>query len=175
MARNIYRTNGAAAYDARRETAAPQIERPQLPEERPRPARRVRVKAKAEVSLFAVFGMAAAGFLLVLVIFGYVQLYEATAEVGRLRDELASVEAENQDLSARYEGKIDLAAIEERAIHELGMSQPASNQNVYLNLTGEDRGVLVTEDEPGFFQTLIEACTSGVKNLAGYLGNRGGE
>ncbi len=175
MARNLYRTNGAAAYDARRETEAPQVERPRLPEERPRPARRVRVKAKAEVSPFAVLGMAAAGFLLVLVIFGYVQLYEAAAEVGRLKDELASVEAENQALSARYEGKIDLAVIEERAIHELGMSQPTSSQNVYLNLAGEDRGVLVTEEELGFFQTLVEACVSGVKNLAGYLGHRGGE
>ncbi len=165
-------SNGAAAYDLRTQRGAEAPERPKLPEEAPRPQRKVHIKAKTMVSPFAVVGMAAAGFLLVLVIFGYVRLYEATAEVGRLSDQLASVEQSNDALRAQYEGKIDLAAIEERAIHELGMSQPTSSQNVYLDLSGDDRAVIVQEEGPGFFEMLFEACTDGVQDLTAYLSHK---
>lgn len=169
--RGGYMSDGSAAYDlgALRDSAAPRLERP--PEEQPRPRSRpqTRPKAKAMVSPFAVLGAMFAGFLAILVIFGYVRLYEATAEVGRLNAKLSSIKQDNEGLRSQYEGRIDLAAIEQRAIHELGMTQPSTNQNIYLNLAGVDRAEIVEEEDTGFFATLFEACTTGVQELADYL------
>jgi len=164
-------TNGAAAYDlrARRGTEAPKIDRPKLPEEKKRPQKPVRVKAKTMVSPVAVLGMTMVVFLLILVIFGYVRLYEATSELGRLQSKLDSVQQENQTLRSQYEGKIDLAEIEERAIHEVGMVQPTNSQNVYLNLSGTDRAEITQEEETGFFGTLVEACSSGIDDIMSYF------
>ena len=78
-----YHTNGAAAYDvyAWNQGTAPQ-RRPEpqhLPEERPLPQKRQRAKARTALAPFTVVGMLAVACLLVLVVFGYVQLFEATS------------------------------------------------------------------------------------------------
>ena len=85
-----YHTNGAAAYDvyAWNQSTAPQ-RRPEpqhLPEERPLPQKRQRVKARTALAPFTVVGMLAVACLLVLVVFGYVQLFEATSEVSKLEN-----------------------------------------------------------------------------------------
>ena len=166
---SIYRTNGAAAYDVRTYgNAAPEIQRPRLPQERRQPARKVRVKAKLAVSPFGVFGLMAAACMLVLVIFGYVQLYEATTEVSNLSDQLASLNEENQTLRTTYESKIDLSAIEKRAT-ELGMIQSGAGQTVYLNLSGSDRAEVLREEEQNGLASVFEAIKSSVESLVSYL------
>lgn len=169
--RTRYRTNGAAAYDVNRYrgTAAPQIQHPALPEEQRRPVRSVRVKAKAAVSPFGVIGMMAAVCMLVLVIFGYVQLYEATSVAGDLSDDLASLNQENQMLHSEYEGKIDLAGIETRATTELGMTQPSAGQNVYLNLSGTDRAVVMQKEVHNPLTAVVDAVKNSIESLVSYL------
>lgn len=166
-----YRTNGAAAYDVHsyHGNTAPEIQRPGLPEEQRRPVRRIRVKAKTAVSPFAVFGMVAVACMLAMVIFGYVQLYEATSVAGELSTQLDALTTENQRLRSEYEGKIDLAAIEERAIQELGMSQPTANQTVYLNLSGTDRAVVMQEQSQNLLTSVVEAVKSSVEGMVSYL------
>lgn len=164
-----YRTNGAAAYDVRTYgNAAPEIQRRHLPQERQQPVRRVRVKAKLAVSPFGVFGLMAAACMLVLVIFGYVQLYEATSQVSSLNSQLATLTAENQSLRSEYESKIDLSAIEKRAT-ELGMIQANAGQTIYLNLSGADRAEVLREEETNGLTSLFEAIKSSVESLVSYL------
>lgn len=172
--RNGHMSDGTAAYDLRLRQETVETEQARLPEERPRRPRKVRVKARTVISPFAILGMITAGFFVILVIFSYVQLYEASSEAGRLKEELAAVEQNNQILRSQYEGKIDLAAIEDRAIHELGMVQPTASQNVYLNLSGLDRAEIVETEKTGFFATLTEACSSGIRDLAAYLSRKPG-
>lgn len=164
-----YRTNGAAAYDVRTYgNTAPEIQRPRLPQERQQPARRVRVKAKLAVSPFGVFGLMAAACMLVLVIFGYVQLYEATTEVSDLGSQLATLNAENQTLRSEYESKIDLSAIEKRAT-AMGMIQANAGQTIYLNLSGADRAEVLQTEEKSGLASLFEAIQSSVESLVSYL------
>ena len=164
-----YRTNGAAAYDVRTYgNAAPEIQRPRLPQERRQPARRVRVKAKLAVSPFGILGIMAAACMMVLVIFGYVQLYEAKTQVSNLSDQLATLNAENQSLRSEYESKIDLSAIEKRAT-ELGMIQSGAGQTVYLNLSGADRAEVLQEEKENGLTSLFEAIKSSVESLVSYL------
>ena len=134
-----YQTNGAAAYDAYRQTL-PQ----QLPEEVRSPARRpkVKVKAKTTIAPFALIGSVAVILLLAMVIHGYVQLYEVTSRVGDLNDQYTVVERENNKLRSAYESQIDLGLIEIKA-KQLGMKQPSSSQTVYVNVSGVDRAEIL--------------------------------
>ena len=109
-----YHTNGAAAYDvyAWNQSTAPQ-RRPEpqhLPEERPLPQKRQRVKARTALAPFTVVGMLAVACLLVLVVFGYVQLFEATSEVSKLENQLSALQSQQTQLQSRYEARIDLDA-----------------------------------------------------------------
>ncbi|MCI8525867.1 MAG: hypothetical protein HFF17_08080 [Oscillospiraceae bacterium] len=169
--RTAYRTNGAAAYDVRayRGTEAPELPRRTLPEERPQPVRRVRVRAKTAVSPFAVLGALAAACMMVLVIFGYVQLYEATSQAGDLAEELESMQQQNQLLRSDYEGRIDLGEVEKRAIRELGMIQPTSAQTVYVDLVSADRAEILQEEEVNKLAEAVSALKSSVEGLVSYL------
>ena len=105
-----YHTNGAAAYDvyAWNQSTAPQ-RRPEpqhLPEERPLPQKRQRAKARTALAPFTVVGMLAVACLLVLVVFGYVQLFEATSEVSKLENQLSALQSQQTQLQSRYEAQI---------------------------------------------------------------------
>ena len=162
--------NGSAAYDLYRTegSAAPKIERPGLPEERPytRPERRVKVKAA--VAPPSVVGLMVAACMLILVVFGYVQLYEATEHVSSLKNELYSLQEDQAVLESLYEGSIDLNVIEARAA-ELGLVAPSREQTVYINLSGSDRAEIYETEHLNLFQRIIQAIESSATGLVEYL------
>lgn len=167
--------NGSAAYDLYqnrnmdfRGTAAPEIQHPGLPEERVLPQKRKRVKVKAAVAPVAVIGMMVVACMLILVIFGYVQLYEATERVSSLQNQLASLEQEQVILESRYEGSVDLDFIELRAA-ELGLGVPMQEQTVYLNLSGSDRAEIYAAEKANLFQRVVQAIESSASGLVEYL------
>ena len=171
--RSRYGADGAAAYDIysyrNRQNTAEELEVPQeLPEERPRHKKHVRVRAKAAVAPFTLFGMAAAACMLVLVIFGYVQLYEATTRVSKLKDQLQTLTQQQVLLQSKYEGKIDLASIEKRAA-QLGLSEPSQDQTVYVNLSGSDRAEIYTEKKVSLITQIAEAMEESISDLIAYL------
>lgn len=172
MARNnVYQLyNGSAAYDLYeyQGNTAPRIQSPGLPEERVLPEKRQRVKVKATVAPFAVLGMMVVACMLILVVFGYVQLYEATERVSGLESELSSLRQEQVVLESLYESSIDLDYIEQRAA-ELGMGLPTQEQTVYLNLTGTDRAEIYTVEKSNIFQRIIQAIESSASGLVEYL------
>jgi hypothetical protein len=162
---------GSAAYDLYRvteSTAAPQLQPQGLPEEQYIPQRHRRVKAKAAVAPFGVLGLLVAACMMVLVIAGYVQLYEATQNVSDLQSELSDLQAEQAVLESVYEGSIDLSEIELRAA-ELGLATPNREQTVYINLSGSDRAEISTYEEVGFFGRIFRAIRSSAGGLVEYL------
>ena len=107
-----YSTNGAAAYDVysventiRQPVREP--ERHELPQERELPQKRQRVRARTAVAPFTILGAAISACMMILVIFGYVQLFEATSRVSKLESQLQSLQEEQLLLQSKYEGKID--------------------------------------------------------------------
>ena len=171
--RRYYGANGAAAYDVYsvnfKSNAAQPLERPQhLPDEQPLPERERRVRAKIAVAPFTLFGMLAAACMLVLVIFGYVQLYEATTEVSRLQSRLQELNAQQTLLRSKYEGKIDLDTIERRA-QELGLHAPESEQIVYLNLSGSDRAEIYQQSKTSLIGEIVQTIEQSVSSLIAYL------
>jgi len=171
---NTFRANGSAAYDVRYlpGTSAPEILRPgRLPEDRPRPAKRVRVRQKTAIAPFSVFGMLAAACMLILVIFGYVQLYEATSTAAEMQSKLDNLTTSNQTLRSKYEGSINLSEIETKAA-KLGMTQPSSAQTVYLNLSGSDCAEILTPHKTNPAAEVVEAVRSSISSLVSYLSGK---
>ena len=165
--------NGSAAYDLYaadlyQGSAAPQIESPGLPEERPVHRTHRRVKAKAAVAPVAVLGLMVVACMLILVVFGYVQLYEATARVSALKSELNSLQQEQVILESLYESSIDLDYVEQRAA-ELGMAVPTKEQTVYLNLTGTDRAEIYSAERTNLVQRILQAIEASASGLVEYL------
>ncbi len=165
-----YRTNGAAAYDVRAyETALPKRKPAQLPEERQAPAkvRQKVVRARLPVMPGMVLGFLAISVMVALVIFTQADLYEATSQASALTTQLEEVAHDNEMLQTEYESKIDMDAIEKRAM-ELGMVQPTANQTVYLDLTGTDRGEVLQQDS-GSDASIFQKLVDGVARLVAYL------
>lgn len=161
--------NGSAARVLDYGTTAPEIRRPQgLPEEVVLPQKQRRVKVKAAVSPFAVIGLAVVVCLMVLVVFGYVQLYEATERVSDIESQISSLREENRILESLYEGAIDLEHIELRAA-ELGMAQPTESQKVYVNLSGADHAEIYSREEANWFARMFRAVESSASGLVEYL------
>lgn len=168
MARQMqYRTNGAAAYDIFAANTARPLERPErLPEP---PTRRVQArKVKTAVSPLTLLG-AAALVLLVLVVFGYVRLFEAQSEVGELQSRSAALSEEQARLRAQYESGIDLKAIEARAL-ALGLRQPTASQKVYVRIGESDTTELFeTREEQSLLRQVCDAFCGVFRDAVEYF------
>lgn len=164
--RKRYYENGSAAYDFF-STAAQPLE---LPEERKEPARKQKTKVKAKLAIapFTLVGVLVAVILLTMVLYSYVQLYEASSRVGELTDELTAVEIENGKLRSAYESGIDLTTIELEA-KQLGMKMPSSNQEVYLNISNTDRGEVIAVKHENVFVRTWEAVTDSFRGILEYF------
>ena len=162
--------NGSAAYDLHQfyGTAAPRIERRGLPEDRPLPVNERHVKAKVAIAPVSVFGLLVTVCMLILVVFGYVQLYEATERVSSLKSELSDLRQEQVVLESLYEGGIDLDYIETQA-GAMGFAVPEREQVVYLNLVGSDKAEIYSVEKDNVFGRIIRAVESGASGLVEYL------
>ncbi len=162
---NIYRTNGAAAYDVRKSA---ERKKSSLPEDR-KPAERVRrVKATMRISPFTVIGLLVTAFMAVLVVFGYVGLYEASAEITAAENRIEDLQDEQAKLKSVYEDKFDLPAVEQQAT-ELGMIYPKTSQVVYVNLDGTDRAEITPAQSSNPIAVVYYAIRDSVKGFVEYL------
>ena len=177
--RKFYRDNGAAAYDvyAWNDQAARQYEdgrayeaprQHELPEEQLREQPYRRVKAKTAVAPFTLAGMLAVACLMILVIFGYVQLFEASSSVSKLENQLASLKEQQMMLQSKYDAKIDLAAAEEYA-SEIGLSKCQPEQIVYVSFTGTDQAEIYTQQHTSVFGEILDAMRQSIFGLIEYL------
>lgn len=168
---NNLRFNGSAAYQLYPDyqgSAAPEIQHQDLPQEQPRPQKARRVKAKMAVSPVAVIGLLAVTCMLILVVFGYVQLYEASEQVSSLQSELSELQERQVVLESLYEEGIDLDYVEQRAA-ELGMRMPTKDQTVYINLAGSDQAEIYTAEQTNIFQRILQAIERSASGLVEYL------
>jgi ferritin-like protein len=106
--------------------------------------------------------------MLVLVIFGYVQLFEATTRVGELQSQLNELTAQQTLLESKYESKIDLKVVQQRA-EELGMSAPRDDQVIYVSLSGSDRAEIYEEEKTNILGEIIGAVEESISDLIAYL------
>lgn len=162
-----YNYNGSEAYELLG-TAVPKPRPAPLPEEKPSHQPKYAPKAKPAFAPLAVIGLVVVMLLLMLVVHSYVQLYEATTQVGALEQTLATAQANTAKLRSTYESRIDLAKIEARA-RELGMGQPTARQTIYLNVAGADSTEVIQVDGRSYAQKAIDAIIQGVEGVLEYF------
>ena len=105
-----------------------------------------------------------------MVVYGYVQYYEASSRVGELNSQLTHELQENTKLRSSYESKIDLKQIEVQA-RELGMRQPTARQTVYLNIPGADHTEVLEVDNRSFLQKTWDAIRDSFTGIVEYFRN----
>ena len=137
--------NGSLAYDldyAARERDLRRAGRAPKAREKARvyEAPRVLLRARQYVSPLAVLSVSAIMGLALLLLMNYVQLTRLSAETVKLQSQLAELETENTDLTARYQQMFDMASVKEAA-EAAGMSKPSSTQMSRLDLSEGDSAV----------------------------------
>ncbi len=166
-----YFENGSLAYDvyAWQNTAVrPEPQHQGLPEEHVRPQPYRRVKAKTAIAPFTLLGTIVVSCLMILVIFGYVQLFESTSQVSRLRSELKSLREQQMMLQSKYDAKIDLGAAQAYG-EELGLTKPLQEQIVYVNLSGTDKAEIYQRARNSLLGEVVQAVRESVFGLIEYL------
>lgn len=166
-----YRTDGSAAVDvyaARESTARSLSKKPKrLPDV---PAREKSAqRPRAAISLTAAVGAAAALFLLFLVVFSYVRLYELKSEVGELKQTVVKLNEQSDALRSEYEAGLDLQQVERRA-RELGLHEASPLQKIYVEVAPADTTEVYTPPaERNVFERVYDAFRYVLSDLKAYF------
>lgn len=173
--KNPYRTVGSAAVDLaytyNQESTArplPKQEPQRQSQRRTRPQKRPAPRQHMAVSLFSVVGMAAAMMMLVLVIFGYSQVYASAERLDELESQVQSLREDNQKLQSQYDTSINLEEVETRA-RELGMQQPSAKQIVSIQVPVQDMTVVSSKVASSPLQAAWDAIVETARSLWEYL------
>ena len=172
--RNMTMIYGSLAYDldtlARErqlEEAGEMPERSGAPQPKAQPRRHPQAQAKTRPSPLLVGGIVLVCALVMVLLFGYVQLTVVSNHVVTIKDQLATLEEEHVALVTEYEKTFDLATIK-AAAEEAGMSKPTSGQVQYIDLSGSDTAV-VYGDEPGVVEKAISSIKGGAQFIWEYF------
>ena len=171
MARfDAYRTDGSAAYNMYGGNTAQPLEQPQrLPAAPVRKQPEKRTKTRLEISLFTILGTATAIFMLFLVIFSYVRMYEVQSEVADLQEQKQELAEQEERLRSQFENALDLTAIEVRA-RELGMREPLPSQVVYVEVAAEDTvEVYTVAEDRNIFEQVYDAFRASISDMLAYF------
>lgn len=166
-----YRFHGSAAvepaYQPEPEIRPEPKRRPQH-RPQPRPRKKPASRQKMVVAPFALVGIGLSLIMLVLVLFGYAQVYESSSHLGDMEDRVATLREENSKLRNQYDSSIDLESIEERA-GELGMRQPTTRQIITLSVPAEDVAVVNARASTNPLRAAWDAVTETARELLEYL------
>ena len=172
--RNMTMIYGSLAYDldtlARErqlEEAGEMPERSGAPQPKAQPRRHPQAQAKTRPSPLLAGGIVLVCALVMVLLFGYVQLTVVSNHVVTIKDQLATLEEEHVALVTEYEKTFDLATIK-AAAEEAGMSKPTSGQVQYIDLSGSDTAV-VYGDEPGVVEKAISSIKGGAQFIWEYF------
>ena len=172
--RNMTMIYGSLAYDldtlARErqlEEAGEMPERSGAPQPKAQPRRHPQAQAKTRPSPLLAGGIVLVCALVMVLLFGYVQLTVVSNHVVTIKDQLTTLQEEHVALVTEYEKTFDLATIK-AAAEEAGMSKPTSGQIQYIDLSGSDTAV-VYGDEPGVVEKAISSIKGGAQFIWEYF------
>ncbi len=127
---------------------------------------RAQVREQQAVAPFAVCGFLAVVAIAVVLLLGYIQLNSVYAETVELQSQLTELQTAGENLEARYEETFDMETLEEAVAADGTLSQPTSDQTIYIDLSEPDNAVVYDSQQgatgiAGFFQA--------VGSLLGYV------
>lgn len=90
--------------------------------------------SRASSILFCVICAAFSAAMLVMTLFGQIELARLNDAIAQAEAEAERLEEENGVLNARYENSVSLEEIEKYATERLGMKTPGAGQIIYCQL-----------------------------------------
>ena len=172
-----YPVNGSLAYDLDYELRERELRhageaprRQEAVKERPkvRTEAQVQVREHQKLSLVTMVGFVAVVAMAVMVLMSYIQLMELSAGTVELKQQLATLEAENVSLTAEYEQMFDRATVKEAA-QAAGMAKPSASQIYYIDLSSGDKAVVYQTEEPSVLSRLLTSLNHGVYAVVEYF------
>ena len=160
--------NGTAFELTSKESVARELELPR-PKPQPQPRTVARPRPKVNITPAILITIVVTAFALALVVFGYGKAYEAISEVSSLRSRLTELQEERAQLEGQYNSMVDYRAIEQDAIDRLGMMKPGNGQTIYVNLSGADRGEVLTGSGHSLFTESSDLVREAFSGLAAYF------
>lgn len=156
-----YYTDGSVAYDnvphvRESNTPAPRNKRPE--------SKRKTVNTFSwlyTIKVFMLFGVVFVGCMMIMSAHALIVKERMTLQTHR--DELAAIKNENAILSADISQQLDLEKIKEKAINDLGMSEPQEYQKVYIEVPKQSYTVQYATQETA------EDSTSKGRGILGIL------
>ncbi len=142
------------------------------PAARPQTQTRVRTRARAAVRTrqsiapLSIVGMLAAAFLLVTAILAQAQIVGISAKSVSLHKELAQLEEQQAKLRIAYESALNMAEIEDYAVHSLGMQKPHADQVFYIDTSAPDKAVVIAA--PGA-DGIVDRISDALSNAFAYF------
>lgn len=140
-----------AAY-AEPERTAPAPDRTAAPAKKERTRARVKMQATAQpvsISAFSVIGFAAAAVMIVLLMLSYVRITEINDAKTELRNHIAALDTEAEQLRVKYETTFNLNEIEDYAAHTLGMVRLTDSSTSVVQSGRIDTGVVISDNDGG--------------------------
>ena len=126
-----------------------------------------RAAVRARVSPFAVTAFLAAFMLLFLIVYSYMTLTVLNSQNEAAKREIAKLANENAMLQKEYESKVTLAEVGEMA-RKLGMVKPDRARVTYIDLSGEDKAIVVREES--LFARVVDGIGEKIGGLLAYWG-----
>lgn len=172
-----YAVNGSLAYDLdyelrerelRHAGEAPRHQEVARPQTKVRTETKVQVRERQKLSCLTAAGFVAVVALAVMVLMSYIQLMELSAGTVELKQQLATLEAENVSLTAEYEQMFDRATVKEAA-QAAGMAKPSASQIYYIDLSNGDKAVVYQTEEPSVLSSLLTSLNHGVYAVVEYF------
>ena len=158
---SLYNDTSAIAYE--RFSPAAAQEQPAIEALPPRKtARRAMPYGKYAVVMACVFAV------LVAIVFSYMQLAQLTNQNDKLKKEIATLESQENAMSAKREQLYNLTFVEDYAKNTLGMVKLDKSQIVYLELSGGDVMELAAAPEgrsSGFWQSIVRSFSAVLEYL----------
>lgn len=123
-----------------------------------------RNKALRYIAVIAVLSVAA-GYM----ISTFVTVNETKADVARLKNDLADMQAQTSQKSFDLDHAIDLAEVEEIATTRLGMQRPEKYQMVYVNVSREDAVEKTAAETDGASKRFSDAVKAVWSNIVDFF------
>ena len=168
-------TYGSLAYDLDALVLERQLEQAgTMPEHRPeapvqsRPRTHAHTHAKVHPSPLILGGIALLCVMVLVLMFGYVQLTKVSNRVSDIKSEISVLADEHVSLLTEYEKTFDLATVKSVA-EAAGMSKPSAGQIEYIDLSGSDSVVIYRAEASGVLQDLRTATTAAVAKVCEYF------
>lgn len=115
------------------------VARPVASSQRARTAARPAMRLSATTVVMFV----AAVFLMLMIVYSYMELSTLNSFGGKLSDELSVLQKEENVLRGQYDNSMDIAEIERYVTQDLGMIKPDASQITYVKLSGEDHAEVI--------------------------------